>query len=106
MSIIIREKESDTVLAEAQALGKDVINYENNLYFDPAAVVPGVLQVSERTYTCPYKGTCHWVDYHGPDGKTVQNVAWVYSAPRTGHDAIKDRYGFYAGNQGPTRQEG
>ncbi len=106
MSIIIREKESEAVLAEAQEMGKDVINYENNLYFDPGVIVPGVLQISERTYTCPYKGTCQWVDYHGADGKTVNDVGWVYADPKPGHEAIKNRYGFYAGNRGPTTQEG
>ncbi len=106
MSVIIREKASETVLAEAQQMSKDVINYENNLYFDPGAVTRGVLQVTEKTYTCPSKGTCHWVDYHGADGKTVENVAWVYAAPKAGHEALKDRYGFYPGSRGPTRQEG
>ena len=106
MSVIIRDKESETVLAEGQEMGKDVVNYEGNLYFDPAVVVKGVLQLTERTYTCPHKGTCHWVDYHGPDGKTVQDVAWVYDNPKPGHETIKDRFGFYAGDRGPTRQEG
>ena len=103
---MIREKESRTVLAEAEALGDKVIQYDGNLYFDEAAIVPGVLQVTERTYTCPHKGTCLWVDYHGPDGKTVNDVAWVYGDPKPGHEAIKDRYGFYAGNRGPTLREG
>ncbi len=106
MSVIVREKESETVLAEAQEMGRDVVNYEGSLYFDPAAVVDGVLQLTEKTYTCPMKGTCHWVDYHGADGRTVANVAWVYDEPKPGHEAIKGRYGFYSGTRGPTRQEG
>jgi uncharacterized protein (DUF427 family) len=106
LSVIIREKESGTVLADAQEGGGDVLTYEGNLYFDRRAIVSGVLRVTERTYTCPYKGTCHWVDYHGPDGKTVHDVAWVYDDPKPGHEAIKGRYGFYAGTKGPTRQEG
>lgn len=106
MSVIIREKMSETVLAEARTMGEDVINYENNLYFDPGTVASGVLQVTEKTYTCPSKGICHWVDYHGADGQTVENIAWVYADPKPGHEAVKDRYGFYAGNRGPTRQEG
>ncbi len=106
MSVIIREKTSETVLAEAHEMGKDVVNYEGNLYFDPVAVVPAVLRITEKTYTCPYKGTCHWVDYQGLDGATVANVAWVYANPKPGHEIIKDRYGFYAGSRGPTRQEG
>ena len=57
MSIIIRERESGTALAEAE-VGPGVTRYEGNWYFDPKAVDTGVLRVTERTYTCPAKGTC------------------------------------------------
>src|SRR5262249_57836103 len=104
MSVTIHERESGTTLAEAE-VGPSLARYEGNWYLDPAAVRAEVLRISERTYTCPYKGTCNWVDYVGPDGKTVADVAWVYPAPKPGHEAIKDRYGFYAGSRGPTRQD-
>jgi uncharacterized protein (DUF427 family) len=103
VSVTIREKDSGTLLAEAP-MGQGVISYEGNLYFDPAAVRGDVLRVTERTYTCPYKGTCHWVDFQAPDGRTVRDVAWVYEEPRPGHEVIKGRYGFYAGSRGATRQ--
>jgi uncharacterized protein (DUF427 family) len=106
MSIVIKEKDSGAVLAQAEGTGTEVITYEGNLYFAPGAVNPGVLTVTERTYTCPYKGTCHWVDYNADGGQTVRDVAWVYAEPKPGHEAIKGRYGFYAGTRGPTRQEG
>jgi hypothetical protein len=32
-------------------------------------------------------------------------MAWVYRAPRAGHEVIKDRYGFHAGSRGATRQD-
>ena len=105
MSIVIREKQSGAVLAEGNESGQDVVKYEGNLYFAPGAVKNEVLKVSERTYTCPYKGTCHYVDFVGADGKTARDVAWVYSNPKAGHEVIKDRFGFYAGTRGSTRQE-
>lgn len=105
MSLIIRENESGTVLAEAETR-EQALPYEGNLYFEPAAVRRDLLRVTERTYTCPSKGTCHWVDHVGPDGRTVKDVAWVYAAPKPGHESIKDRYGFYSGRRGTTRQEG
>ncbi len=105
MGVTIRETGSGTALAEAEP-GDRLISYEGNLYFDPAAVRGEVLRVTERTYTCPYKGTCHWVDYVGPDGRTVRDVAWVYASPKPGHEAIEGRYGFYAGSRGATRQDG
>ena len=49
MSIIIRDKDSETVLAEGQEMGRDVISYEGNLYFDSGSIVDGVLQVTEKT---------------------------------------------------------
>jgi len=105
MSIIIREKESGTSLAEGEP-GPEVLTYEGNLYFDPGAVHPEVLKVTERTYTCPMKGTCHWVDFVGPDGRTVRDVAWVYATPKPGHESIGGRFGFYATTRGTTRREG
>ena len=83
-----------------------LLPYEGNLYFDPLAVHQEVLKITERTYTCPMKGTCHWVDYVGPDGRTVPDVAWVYATPKPGHELIRGRFGFYAGTRGSTRQEG
>jgi uncharacterized protein (DUF427 family) len=105
MGVIIREKASGTALAGANS-GPDPLRFEGNWYFDPSAVDRSVLRVTERTYTCPYKGTCNWVDYVALDGTTVRDVAWVYPEPKPGHEAIKGRYGFYAGERGPTRQEG
>jgi uncharacterized protein (DUF427 family) len=106
MSVVILEKGSGAVLAEADDReGGAVLRYEGNLYFAPEAVKSDVLKVTERTYTCPYKGTCQWVDYVGPDGATVRDVAWVYPQPKAGHEPIRDRFGFYAGDHGPTRQE-
>ena len=104
MRIVICDKQSGTRLAEGEA-GPDVLEYEGNLYFDPSVVNQPVLRVTERTYTCPYKGTCHWVDHVPADGPAAPNVAWVYADPKPGHEAIRGRYGFYAGSRGPTRQD-
>jgi uncharacterized protein (DUF427 family) len=104
MSVMIRERESGAQLAQAD-VGPSLVKYEGNWYFDPTAVEVDVLKVSERTYTCPHKGTCNWVDYMGPDGRTVRDVAWVYRSVKPGHEVIQGRYGFYAGSRGSTREE-
>lgn len=104
MSIVIKEAKTGTVLAQGQR-GKDLIEYEGNLYFVPANVNQQVLRVTERTYTCPYKGTCNWVDYAAPDGSLVRDVAWFYPQVKPGHEVIQGRFGFYAGTRGTTRQE-
>lgn len=104
MQIVISDRETGTRLAEGQT-GNEVISYEGNWYFDASAVNQEALRLTERTYTCPYKGTCHWVDVVGPDGRTTRDAGWVYADPKPGHEAIKGRYGFYAGTRGATRQE-
>ncbi len=104
MSVTIRERESDTLLAQAEE-GAAVARYEGNWYFDPQAVKADVLRVTERTYTCPQKGTCNYVDYVGPDGRIVRDVAWVYPSVKRGHELIQGRYGFYAGNRNGTKEE-
>ncbi len=105
MGITIREKESGAALAMAEA-GSGAISYEGNWYFDPGAVRNDLLRTTERTYTCPSKGTCHWVDYVDKDGRTVADVAWIYADPKPGHEAIKGRFAFYAGTRGATAQDG
>ncbi|MDB5350769.1 MAG: hypothetical protein JWN86_2016 [Planctomycetota bacterium] len=104
MSVVIHEKASGTTLAKGEP-EVDVVKYEGNWYFTPEVVERSVLVVTDRTYTCPYKGTCHWVDFSGPGGEAVKDVAWVYADPKPGHEIIKDRYGFYAGSRGATTQD-
>ena len=103
-SIAIKEKASDALLARAEE-GEHVFKFEGNWYFDPRAVEQGHLVTTDRTYTCPMKGTCNWVDFIGPEGQTVKDVAWVYPHPKAGHEKIAGRYGFYAGAKGGTKQE-
>lgn len=89
----IRDKVNGTVLASG---GEDtVLELEGNLYFDKAAVNSDALEVTDETYTCPYKGTCNWVDIRGG----ARKVAWVYPEPKEGYEQIKDRYGFYKGDR-------
>lgn len=104
MSVVIRERATSTVLARGE-IGSEAVKYEGNLYFAPDAVEQGVLQVTERTYSCPVKGVAKWVDFVSPDGGTTRNVSWVYPTPSAGHELIQGRYGFYAGNRGATVQD-
>jgi uncharacterized protein (DUF427 family) len=104
MNVTIRERQSGNSLAQAE-VGANLAKYEGNWYFDPGTVQSDVLRVTERTYTCPVKGTCNWVDYVGQDGRTVKDVAWVYPKVNAGHELIQGRYGFYAGTRGETRED-
>ena len=103
MSVTIQEKASGAKLAQGEP-DTDVVKYEGNWYFLPAAVERESLVVTDRTYTCPFKGTCHWVDFKGSDGTSTKDVAWVYDNPKPGHEILRGRFGFYAGTRGATQQ--
>jgi uncharacterized protein (DUF427 family) len=104
MAITICEATTGATLASAEP-GTGVDMYEGNWYFEPSTVAHDALTVTERTYTCPYKGTCNWVDFVAADGSVVKDVAWVYPSPKPGHEIVRGRYGFYAGSRGGTREE-
>jgi uncharacterized protein (DUF427 family) len=104
MNVTISERHSGARLAQAE-VGQALLKYEGNWYFDPAAVQADVLRVTERTYTCPSKGTCNWVDYVGADGRMVRDVAWFYPSVKPGHEQIQGRYGFYPGSGPATKEE-
>jgi len=53
--------------------------------------------VTRRTYTCPYKGTCYWIDLVAPSGDVFRDVGWVYTQPRPGYEYIQDKIGFAFG---------
>jgi Domain of unknown function (DUF427) len=45
------------------------------------------------------KGTCNWVDFVDPSGRTVEDVTWVYPKTFPGHEAIVENFDFYAGSR-------
>lgn len=92
--------EASTLLASAPAASVEIL--EGNWYFDRAAVQMGHLVVTERTYTCPYKGVCYWVDLELP-GLNSRNIAWVYENPKPGYEMIAGRIAFYARETSATR---
>jgi uncharacterized protein (DUF427 family) len=96
--------ESNSGLRLAQgAEPTGVFRFEGNWYFAPDGVAMQHLQETTRTYTCPYKGLCYWIDLV-ENGQTSQNVAWVYRQPKPGYEQIKDHIAFYAGKRPATRE--
>ena len=70
----IRDKATGVELAAAEE--PQVFEFEGNLYFDPDTVNSEALVVTTETYTCPYKGTCFWVDVKdGARGLYLEPVA-------------------------------
>jgi uncharacterized protein (DUF427 family) len=95
MPLTIKERTTGNVIASG-AENENVRVFEGNWYFKPELVNMDYLRVTERTYTCPYKGICYWIDIETPDGQHAQNVGWVYRQPKPGYEFIKGEIGFYA----------
>lgn len=103
MSLTLKARQTGIVLASG---GADAVQpFEGNLYFAPEAVNLELLRVTERTYTCPYKGVCYWIDLDAP-GALARNVAWVYRAPKPGYEFIRDQIGFYGRDTAAVTIEG
>lgn len=95
MPLVIKEKNSQQVIASGSPSDNTARVFEGNWYFDPKVVDMSHLVVTNRTYTCPYKGVCFWIDLEAP-GQSAKNIAWVYNNPKPGFEMIKDQIGFYA----------
>ena len=87
---IVRDQE----IAEGE-LNRGVLSFEGNYYFDPEKVNMDHLVVTDRIYTCPYKGQAKWIDLYTESG-VIKDVAWVYYDPKPGYTQIKGRIGFYS----------
>ena len=94
MRVIIKDKESGAVIADAR--DEQVLKAEGNWYFAPETVDQQRVRLTDHDYTCPYKGTCYYADVVD-DERRAERVAWVYGEPLNGWEHIKGRYGFYAG---------
>ena len=93
--VTIKNRLTGEMLASAKK-AEGVRMFEGAWYFDPETVDMTHLVVSERTYTCPYKGICYWIDLETPEHKAA-DVAFVYFKVSPGYEFVKDQIGFYAG---------
>jgi uncharacterized protein (DUF427 family) len=94
MQLTVKERVSGRIIAQA-AEPDGVRVFEGNWYFAPEAVNMEHLKITERTYTCPYKGVCFWIDLQTDAGNST-NVGWVYRDPKPGYEFIRDHIGMYA----------
>jgi uncharacterized protein (DUF427 family) len=92
----IKKRKDESVVASGVP-NETVQDFEGNWYFAPDSVDMQSLKVTDRTYTCPYKGVCYWIDLELSDAR-VTNIGWVYRNPKPGYEFIKDQIGFYTRN--------
>ena len=100
MSLQIQLRTTGEVIASGQP-NETVQVFEGNWYFAPEAVNTKYLKISDRIYTCSYKGQCYWIDLDTPEAH-VENIAWIYWNPKNGYEFIKEQIGFYARNTAAT----
>jgi uncharacterized protein (DUF427 family) len=95
MALVVKERHTGSVIASAEE-NAGVRVFEGNWYYNQNNVDMQYLKVTNRVYTCPYKGRCYWIDVEAPDGTKAQNVAWTYFDVKPGYEFIQGEIGFYA----------
>lgn len=80
------------VIAESDA----VELVEGNVYFPPASVRTDLLQPSDTTTVCGWKGTARYYDVV-VDGAVNRDAAWYYAEPKDAAVQIRDHIAFWRG---------
>jgi uncharacterized protein (DUF427 family) len=80
----------ETVIAETPET-QTVDGYE---YFPPESINWDLLEPSDLTSTCPWKGVATYYDIV-IDDRRHRNVAWTYEAPKDAARHIKGQVGFW-----------
>lgn len=94
--VCVKLKKNGTILVRATE-PEQIIRLEGNWYFDPKLINPDIMRVTDRLYTCPYKGTCNWIDLED-DSLYIPDVAWVYPTTFPDYNHIAGWYGFFPSN--------
>lgn len=78
------------------ASSDDTVVVEGNHYFPIEAVAGGVLEPSDHTSVCPWKGTANYYDVV-VDGRRNPDAAWYYATPKPAAAEIAGRVAFWRG---------
>jgi len=81
-----------TVIAESDA----TVVVEGNHYFPADAVNAELLQDSDTTTACPWKGTANY-RHIVVDGEINRDAAWYYPEPKDAAKKITGRIAFWKG---------
>jgi uncharacterized protein (DUF427 family) len=82
----------DSVVAESD----DTTEVEGNQYFPPQAVEWDLLESSEHTSVCPWKGVASYYDVI-VDGRRLPAAAWTYKTPSPAARHIAGHVAFWRG---------
>jgi uncharacterized protein (DUF427 family) len=82
----------DTTVAESP----DTVSLEGNQYFPSEAVNWDLLEASDRTSVCPWKGVASYYDVI-VDGRRLPAAAWSYKTPSDAARHIVGHVAFWRG---------
>lgn len=88
----VRATWKSALLAESD----DTILVEGNHYFPPGDVVAAVLERSDTTTHCPWKGDARYYSVV-VDGEENTDAAWYYPDPFAAASAIRNYVAFWRG---------
>ena len=101
--ITIKDAKTGAVLASARR-SQGVTFFEGAWYFERDQVNLTHLRISKRTYTCPYKGVCYWIDMEAPTHQ-VRDIGFTYFDTKKGYEFIENKIGFLSGKREHTVEE-
>jgi uncharacterized protein (DUF427 family) len=81
---------------ETIAESDDIVTVEGNAYFPAEALRADVIQPSNHTSVCPWKGTAHYYSL-AVGGETNPNAVWYYPEPKEAAANIRGRVAFWKG---------
>lgn len=85
---------NDTVIAQSD----DTVVVEGNHYFPADSVNDALLESSDKTTYCPWKGTANYYTLN-VDGTENTDAAWYYPEPKDAAKQIAGRVAFWRGVQ-------
>jgi uncharacterized protein (DUF427 family) len=78
------------------ATSDETVVVEGNHYFPIESVTAGMLEQSDHTSVCSWKGTANYYDVV-VDGERNENAAWYYATPKEAAAEITGRVAFWKG---------
>ena len=78
------------------ARSNDTVVVENNHYFPEADVHMELLEPTDLTTTCPWKGEANYYSIT-VDDEVNKDAAWTYKNPKDAAKEIKNRIAFWKG---------